>query len=198
MLVPVHALMKSPMSAAELAQRLALPLRRVCTLLEKLHRAGIAEIQQERPRAGRPVKVYAVHPLWRVPFEFTSAATLEELMWHDLGNYQKRLNGLLAAQMLEHAPCWDFWLSPGRFYPAPADKSTDDLFGGPEPAHCMIGGLLLTDEEAREVKRRLLALQYEYEALSSKKRPGTKSYALGLTLTKGQWWGDEADEDRES
>lgn len=187
----VHALMREALSAAETAEKLGLSLRRACTLLGKLHRAGIAEVVQERPRAGRAVKVYAVYPLWRVPFEFTQAASLEELMWQDLGHYHRRLNSLLAQQMEAHSPTWDFWLSPGRLYPAPQDGSPD-LFGSPEPIHCMIGGLMLRDEDAREFKRRLLALQYEYEDISIT-RPGPVAYALSLTLTRGQWWGDEKD-----
>lgn len=190
-LLPViHALMQAPLSVGEVAARLGLPPRRAYSLVTRLQKAGIAQVTAHRARQGRAVKVYRIPGPWRIPFHVTGADTLEHFLWTQMGPRFERFHTLLARQFLAHQPDWGYWVMPHRMGLGGEDGIADHWINSDEPLHLMVGGLHLREEDARTFKARLLALQREYEALSGE-HPGGQAFALGIVLTRGQWWGDE-------
>jgi hypothetical protein len=74
-------LMAASLSASEVARATQRPLKAVHHRLMRLLAADLIVVVGQRPRGGRPVKVYgAAAPRYRVPFDLTDAATLDELL----------------------------------------------------------------------------------------------------------------------
>ena len=70
-----------PLGAAEIARAVQQPLSRVHRTLRQLLSADLIVLAGVRPRAGRPVKLYAaLAAAYEVPFRLSDAATLRELM----------------------------------------------------------------------------------------------------------------------
>lgn len=68
-------------SAGEVAAATKQSLKQAHHKLTRLQRAGLIEVSAERPRAGRPVKVYrTLAPRYDLPFERTGAIDLGELI----------------------------------------------------------------------------------------------------------------------
>ena len=66
-------------SAAEAAVVMQCSLNTVLYRIKTLLQVGLLEVVHERPRKGRPVKVYrSVHDAYFIPFRMTPYATLEE------------------------------------------------------------------------------------------------------------------------
>ncbi|PTA67851.1 ArsR/SmtB family transcription factor [Deinococcus arcticus] len=74
-------LIPEALSASEVARRCGRPLNTTHHHLTRLLGAGLVAIAGERPRGGRPIKLYrAVARTFRVPFALTPHATVEELL----------------------------------------------------------------------------------------------------------------------
>lgn len=192
LLVPDHRpllnfLMQEARSASEVAHHLDVPLARASYLLGKLQRGGVAFVERVEARAGRPVKRYRVPPRWFIPFEVTAAENLETFSLGQIGPRMERIAAFAAHQLREHQPVWGVWLSQGEEH---SDLEIGDaggparaLFAGDEPLMLTIATLRLAAPQARELKRRMLALLQECAAWEA---PDAPEYALSLMLVRGR------------
>ena len=149
--------------AAALAILAQQPLSTVHARLEKLLLAGVVEVAEVRSRAGRPVRVYALPPAWRIPFEVTPAATLRELLE---GGFRRHLTAqldALAGRMLDLSAGWHIELN------ANASGLTHLVTPGQEIRGEPLSGrgftLRLRRERAHEFLKRLNDLLHEYQEI---------------------------------
>ena len=73
--------LRGVVSAGEVARSTGLALKQAHHRLTRLCSAGLVEVCGERPRGGRPVKLYRARAAsYRVPFSLTDSATTTELV----------------------------------------------------------------------------------------------------------------------
>lgn len=98
------AVLRGPISASDAARSAHIPLKRAHAMLTRLLRAGLIEVAGERPRGGRPVKLYrAVAKAYRVPFSLTDAATSTELVRAMQAPFVAAYSRSLGALLIEDA-----------------------------------------------------------------------------------------------
>lgn len=191
LLVPDHRpllnfLMQDARSASEVARHLGVPLARASYLLGKLHRGEVAFVERTEARAGRPVKRYRVLPRWFIPYEVTAADTLEAFSLTQIGPRMERIAAFAAHQMREHQPVWGVWLSQGEEHSdleiGDARGPAQALFAGDEPLMLTIASLRLAAPQARELKRRMLALLQD---CATWEVPDAPQYTVSLMLVRG-------------
>lgn len=182
----LNFLMQDGRSASEVARHLEIPLSRASYLLSKLHRGEVAVVERIEARAGRPVKRYRVSPRWFIPFEVTAAENLEAFSSAQIGPRMERIAAFAAQQMREYQPMWGLWLSQGETH---SDLEIGDaggparaLFAGDEPLMLTIASLRLASSQAKELKRRMLALVQECAAWDA---PDAPAYTVSLMLVRG-------------
>ncbi|GAA5533809.1 winged helix-turn-helix domain-containing protein [Deinococcus aluminii] len=179
-------LMHAPRSASEVAAHLDVNLQRAHYLLGKLVRAGVAEVVNVQPRAGRAVKWYRVAPRWFIPFEITGAETLEAFLAAQILPRMARFVQLSTNLLREHQPTWGYWLEQGpetsNLRMGDLGGTAEALFVGDEPFLLNIGNNRLSRERAAELKRRLIALLEEFSDLET---AGAPEYTIGLMLVRG-------------
>ncbi|GBF07665.1 hypothetical protein DAERI_160043 [Deinococcus aerius] len=179
-------LMRAPHSASEVAAKLGLNIQRAHYLAHKLERAGVAEVVEVRPRAGRAIRCYAVLPRWFIPYEATGAETLEAFMCAQILPRMERFTGLSVGLLRELGDHWGFWLEQGEegssLSMGTPTRRGYELFAGDEPFLLNIGGLHLTREQASDLKRRLESVLEEFQAQDSPQAP---TYTVALMLARG-------------
>ncbi|MFC4638185.1 winged helix-turn-helix domain-containing protein [Deinococcus hohokamensis] len=179
-------LMQGARSAAEVARQLDLPLARASYLLGKLQRGGVAFVERVDPRPGRPVKRYRVAPRWFIPYDVTAAETLDAFWLEQIRPRMAQIAALAARQAQDYAPVWGLWLSKGETDSnlEIGDQSgpAQDVFAGDEPLMLTIANLRLNEQQARHLKRRLLAL---LEETAQGETPTSPVYTLSLMLVRG-------------
>lgn len=121
--------------AAALARSAGQPLSTVHARLERLRAAGVVEVVAVQPRAGRPVRLYALPLPWHIPFEVTPAATLRELLGGGFGPHLTRQMDALARRMLHLSAGWRVTLSAApdglaHTIESPADTSGQEAMLG--------------------------------------------------------------------
>lgn len=180
-------LLRHPCSPGEAARRLAVSVQRAHYLVGKLERAGVAEVVEVCPRNGRPIKRYAVPPRWFIPYEVTGAETLEAFLDGQILPRIEQFTHLSIGLLRELDDRWGFWLEQDEegsilSMGTPGRKGYE-LFARDEPFLLNIGGLRLNREQAKELKRRLLAVAEEFQALDSAEAP---TYTFALMLARGE------------
>lgn len=182
----LNFLMQEARSASDVARQLGVPLSRASYLLGKLQRGGVAFVERVEARAGRPVKRYRVLPRWFIPYEVTAAETLEAFSLAQIGPRMERIAAFAAHQLREHQPVWGLWLSQGETHSnleiGDARGPARALFAGDEPLMLTIANLRLAAPQARELKRRMLALLEDCAAWET---PDAPEYTVSLMLVRG-------------
>lgn len=180
-------LMQDARSASDVAGHLGVPLTRASYLLGTLQRAQVAFVERREARAGRPVKRYRVAGRWFIPYAVTAAETLDAFWLAQSGPRMAQITALAARQMQDDAPVTGLWLSQGEHESnlEIGDEAgpARDIFGSDEPLMLTIASLSLDEEQARELKRRLLALLAE---TARQERAEAPAYTLSLMLVKGR------------
>lgn len=75
---PLGVLMYREASVAEVAQTTDLSVKQAHHKITRLLNAELIWVVGERPRAGRPIKLYRAAPEYRVPFHLSDAETMTE------------------------------------------------------------------------------------------------------------------------
>lgn len=181
-------LMRDARSAGEVARHLAVSLPRASYLLGKLLRADVAFVERVEQRAGRPVRRYRVPGRWFIPYQVTSAETLEALLLAQITPRMDRMAVFGAAQLRAQQPNWGLWLSGAEEYgsleigdetgPATA------LFESEAPIMFTIASSRLSRMQAEELKRRMLRLVEECSAWTGADEEASE-YTFSLMLVKG-------------
>jgi hypothetical protein len=92
-----------PRGIAEVAAELAMDLKRLHHAVTKLHRLGLLEVAEERPRAGRNIKLYrCAGERYFIPCEVTPAPFSEGLA--------RELQGAIARDVAATTEGIEFWL----------------------------------------------------------------------------------------
>lgn len=183
----IGVLMGRSFSASELTREMGLSVQRAHDLLGKLMTAGIAELDSIQPRVGRSIRRSWVSPRWFVPFEATGAETLHVFLAAQIMPRMELFVKLSLRQIEDVYSHWGFWLehSEGSGHlnlGDPAGKARE-LFEGDEPFLFNLGSMHLSSQNATALKRRLLAVLEEFQALED---VGGTHYALGLLFAKGR------------
>ena len=183
----IGVLMGRSFSASELTREMGLSVQRAHDLLGKLMTAGIAELDSIQPRVGRSIRRSWVSPRWFVPFEATGAETLHVFLAAQIMPRMELFVKLSLRQIEDVYSHWGFWLehSEGSGHlnlGDPAGKARE-LFEGEEPFLFNLGSMHLSSQNATALKRRLLAVLEEFQALED---VGGTHYALGLLFAKGR------------
>lgn len=90
-------------SIAEISAELAIDLKRLHHAVTKLHRLGLLEVVEERPRAGRKIKLYrCAGDSYFIPCDVTPVP-----FSHGLA---KELQGAIARDVAANAEGMEFWL----------------------------------------------------------------------------------------
>ncbi len=182
----IGVLMGRSFSASELTREMGLSVQRAHDLLGKLMTAGIAELDSIQPRVGRSIRRSWVSPRWFVPFEATGAETLHVFLAAQIMPRMELFVKLSLRQIEDVYSHWGFWLehSEGSGHlnlGDPAGKARE-LFEGDEPFLFNLGSMHLSSQNATALKRRLLAVLEEFQALED---AGGTDYALGLLFAEG-------------
>lgn len=178
----LDALMGRACSAGDVARTLGEDVRRAHYRLRRFVDAGLVEIVGEEKRAGRPIKRYAMHAHWFVPFELTSAETLEGLLSDQLGPRLERFVGLLARDLHETAGVGvrfergEDGVLNVRLYDGGAAARPD------APVIANWGRLRLSDAQARSLLRDLQSVLDRYEALAD---DAAEPFTIGVFLAAG-------------
>ena len=183
----IGVLMGRSFSASELTREMGLSVQRAHDLLGKLMTAGIAELDSIQPRVGRSIRRSWVSPRWFVPFEATGAETLHVFLAAQIMPRMELFVKLSLRQIEDVYSHWGFWLehSEGSGHlnlGDPAGKARE-LFEGEEPFLFNLGSMHLSSQNTTALKRRLLAVLEEFQALED---VGGTHYALGLLFAKGR------------
>jgi len=186
--VLLSLLMRDAHSASEVASHLAVPLPRASYLLGKLMRAEVAFVERVDPRAGRPVRRYRVPGRWFIPYQVTSAETLEALLLEQITPRMERMAVFGAAQLRARQPNWGLWLSGAEEYGSleigdEAGPATA-LFESEAPIMFMIASSRLSRTQAEALKRSMLRLVQECTGGEAGEEE-TSEYTFSLMLVKG-------------
>ena len=183
----ISVLMGRSRSASEVARELGLSVQRAHYLLGKLMTAGIAELDSIQPRAGRAVRRYRVGPRWFVPFEATGAETLHAFLAAQIMPRMELFVKLSLRQIGDVYSHWGFWLEhsegSGSLNLGDPTGRARELFEGDEPFLFNLGSMHLSSRNATALKRRLLTVLEEFQALED---VGGTDYALGLLFAEGR------------
>lgn len=108
--------MHGPKSAVELANEAGIPLKRAHHQLKRLCQARLIMIDSERPRAGRPVKLYrAAAECYRVPIHLTETEDFAALLRALHEPYLKRIFMGIAHHVLAQDSADELTLSLNEF-----------------------------------------------------------------------------------
>lgn len=176
--------------AAELARETGQDVKRVHARLGRLERAGLVICVGERPRAGRPVRLYrAAARSFYVPFALTEAGTLAELVERASAPYQHAIFAAIeriyrdeAALELLVAPGVDGQLSV-NLGPLGERRGMTDVYG----AFATFGELLLSPatRQAAEVKLRELSVWLWERSAAERDGPDAAPCLVALSLVPG-------------
>ena len=183
----IGVLMGRSFSASEVARKLSLSGQRAHDLLGKLMTTGIAELDSIQPRVGRFIRRYWVSPRWFVPFEATGAEMLDAFLAAQIMPRMELFVKLSVRQIRDVYSHWGFWLEHSEGSGSlnlgdPAGRARE-LFEGDEPFLSNLGSMHLSSQNATALKRRLLAVLEEFQALED---VGGTHCALGLLFAKGK------------
>ena len=178
-------LMNAPRTASEVAAQLGLSLHHVHYRLTRLAQVGVAEVALE-PRAGRALKRYRVADRWFIPYEVTSAETLEAFVATQIVPRIETFVKLSVEQIGLAFGHWGYWHerdgTSSTLRLGDPNGASRELFEGDEPFLFNIGTMSLTREQASELKRRLVGVLENFEPLSGE--PG-QPYSFGLLMARG-------------
>lgn len=178
--------------AAEVARETGQDVKRVHDRLGRLERAGLIVIVGERPRAGRPVRLYrAAARTFRVPFALTDAGTLAELVERACAPYLRATWLAIEAQQ-RHEAALELLVSSDEHGQLRISRQP---VGGrprskphPDGPFVTYGELNLTPGTRREaeVKLRELAAWLWERSAAEGHLPGAAPCLLGLSLAPGE------------
>ncbi|GHF45769.1 hypothetical protein HNQ07_002306 [Deinococcus metalli] len=184
-------LMGSARSASEVAHATQRPLKAVHHRLTRLLAAELIVVTGQRARGGRPVKVYrAAAPRYRVPFDVTDAATLDELLGTIARPFVSSFTAQVA-QLFTHEDGHELILvadARGRPSMSLAPRSVHDHPRDSYGALGTFGRPHLTAETRAELERRLQELNAWVTAQDREQRgqPGAAPCLVGLLFTSLQ------------
>lgn len=176
------SLLRAEASAGEVARHTHQHVKQAHYKLGRLLAAGLIEVCAERPRGGRPVKVYRpVATEYRVPFALTDAASIGELIHeahrplldrHYQSISRQKSGGDLRIRQNES----------GRLEMMLDEPDREEL----PLVQSLFGGYRLTVDSARELERRLGELaQWLSEQAIGREEEGT-DYLMGLLIAPGR------------
>lgn len=175
---------RAPCSIAEGAQATGIKANTLYRWVQKWCALGLLEVAANRPKRGRPVKLYrATAERFFVPFAATSAPTHEALLREMDSEFYDEFYKSFTRARQDTAPDWGFSFSVGSddvYYMRPYQNDCEP-FAADEPSDVINSwntDLYLTLEEAKALKRQLRSLWH-----SPEKRPGTRRYLIQLRLT---------------
>ena len=158
------------------------PLRRVHYQVGKLQTAGIVQQVGVQPRAGRPIRHYAMPAPWFIPFEVTQSATLEGFLAAQIVPRTQQMVRLQTDMLLERQRNWGLWLNRGSLHLGNlAGPPIQHLLEG-QPFISTMGTVRLSHQRALELKARLWALLKEFE---DEEKSG-EYYGLSLQFMRGK------------
>lgn len=172
-------------AAAEVGCSSSTMLYRVRTFVH----AGLLRVAEERPRAGRAIKVYrSTHDAYLIPYALTPFATLEEAFYASYQSTARAVARAMARQAADRT--WDgyrlFRTAYGDTWMEGAPDATESprlddphrgiAFDFTLDAH-------LTPDEARALQTELHAFLTRYAPYGSPDgRPGTKPYLFSIVF----------------
>jgi len=170
-------------AAEEVGVSLDRMLYRVRTFVD----AGLLRVVRERPRAGRPIKVYrSSHDAYFVPYAATPFASLQEVLRERFGDTARRIADALAAHEAAHPSGWDGY----RLYRTPDGETWvvgNDAEVRDVDAVDAFATLRLRQEDAHALRDALADLLTTYARRSHDTDPdeGAASYLLQFALVPG-------------
>lgn len=172
-------------SAGEVAAATGQTVKQAHHKLTRLLAAGLIEVAQERPRAGRPVKVYRpVATEFRIPFALTDAATFADVL--------RELYRPALELHFEHLGALITRYSDGEMVMRSNDRggvmvnlANETLMAVQWPEASFSGqfDFRLSRASARELQQRLIALADWVAAEALLPGEEGQNYLLGLLLT---------------
>ncbi|RJF72480.1 ArsR family transcriptional regulator [Deinococcus cavernae] len=177
-------LMKTPCTVKQLAAELKIDLNRAHYLMTRLEQAGVAVVERLEKRAGRPVKHYSIAPRWFIPFDVTSASTLEDAANAQILPRTRRIveNAIRIAQQ-HTSGRRGYWLSAEALNMGDEHGPADALFLGNEPFMLNLGQMNLSRADALRLKQRLAQVFDEFQQLE---QPSEPPYTVSIMLVRGQ------------
>lgn len=153
--------------------------------VQRFLRVGLLEVSSERPRRGRPMKLYrTVAALFFVPFEVTAAESLEAALAERDAYWERLLRRNVVRARMEALGTWGTRVyrdERGRLQvqtavTPEADATTLDA-GAPAVLSSWRDSVMLDFEDAKSLQRELYALLLRYE-----EKAGAQRYVVRLAL----------------
>ena len=178
----LHPFIGRTVSVSEAAREIGVSTERMMYRVKQFVAAGLLAPEGERPRQGRPVRLYRALGGLRVPFALTPFEDLEAQLRTQSAPYERLRHRSLArglrrlenhARLLYRADSGEIHSETELLLP---DWRRDHVDGD------YVGVQWLTDEEARHIQRLMDDLR---ESLSeAKERSGRKPYLLQAALVE--------------
>jgi hypothetical protein len=152
-------------------------------------RAGLLRVVEERPRAGRPIKVYrSAHDAYLIPYALTPFATLEEAFYASYASTARAIARSMARQAAGRS--WDGYRLFRNTYGDTWLEGAPDATQAPrldDPQRGIAFDFTLdahlTPDEARALQTELHAYLTRYAPYGSPDaRPGTKPYLFSVVF----------------
>ena len=173
-------------SVSEAATEVGCSLETMLYHVNRFLDAGLLRVAREKPRAGRPIKLYrSVADAFFVPFHLTSYTDLEAWLLDTTRPFQQRLMSSLAKTLHQHelygqkiyrAPDGEVWRSS-------AERAADTFEQGIPLGTHMQDNMYLTDEEARAFQEALRDLWEEHHR-GIDEAEGRSLFALSFAFAK--------------
>ncbi|WP_221088095.1 ArsR/SmtB family transcription factor [Deinococcus aquaedulcis] len=182
-------LVPQALSASEVARRCGRPLKTTHHHLTRLLGAGLVTVAGERPRDGRPIKLYrAVARTFRVPFALTPHATVEELLARVGTVFVQEVTHELA-RLFAGDSGTELIMATDALGQLGMSVAPQTLSGA--PPHGAVGNMgrrTLTPQSQRELETRLrdLLAWVDGQATADQAAPGAQPCLLGLLFTPVQ------------
>ena len=162
------------------------------TMLKRVRRfveLGLVEVVREKPRKGRAVKVYRSRAeVFFVPFEATSAESLEAQLAERDAYYEALLRRQVVRARMEAFPTWGTRIyrdARGRLQVQTAVNPFENVTaledGAPAVLSAWRDGLMLDYGDAKALQRELFELLLRYQ-----RKAGSQRYVLRLGLAPVQ------------
>jgi hypothetical protein len=158
------------------------------TMLKRVRRfveLGLVEVVREKPRKGRAIKVYRSRAeVFFVPFEATSAESLEAQLAERDAYYEALLRRQVVRARMEAFPTWGTRIyrdARGRLQVQTAINPFENVTaledGAPAVLSAWRDGLMLDYGDAKALQRELFELLLRYQ-----RKKGSQRYVLRLGL----------------
>ncbi len=152
-------------------------------------RAGLLEVVAEKPRAGRPIKVYrSAHDAYLIPYALTSFASLEEAFYAGYESLAREIAHATARRFAHRR--WDGFRLFRNAYgdtsrEGAPDASKPNVLDDPhrEVAFDFSLRAQLTEDEARALQAELYHYLTRYAPYGAPEgRPGSSAYLFSIVL----------------